>query len=54
MISSELPELLGVCDRIYTLAEGRITADVPRSQATAEFLMQHMTREREKCTSDNV
>jgi len=54
MISSELPELLGVCDRIYTLAEGRITADVPRSQATAEFLMQHMTRERERVTSDNV
>lgn len=54
MISSELPELLGVCDRIYTLAEGRITANVPRSQATAEFLMQHMTKERERSTSDNV
>jgi putative multiple sugar transport system ATP-binding protein len=54
VISSELPELLGVCDRIYTLAEGRITADVPRSQATAEFLMQHMTKEREKSTSGHV
>jgi len=53
MISSELPELLGVCDRIYTLAEGRITADVPRSEATAEFLMQHMTREREKSTNEH-
>jgi putative multiple sugar transport system ATP-binding protein len=54
MISSELPELLGMCDRIYTLAEGRITADVPRAQATAEFLMQHMTKERERSTRDNV
>ncbi|MET0616304.1 MAG: ATP-binding cassette domain-containing protein, partial [Luteibacter sp.] len=54
MISSELPELLGVCDRIYTLAEGRITADIPRSEATAETLMQHMTRERERGASDHV
>ena len=54
MISSELPELLGVCDRIYTLAEGRITADVPRSKATAEYLMQHMTREREKSSNERA
>ena len=27
VISSELPELLGICDRIYTLAEGRITGE---------------------------
>jgi putative multiple sugar transport system ATP-binding protein len=48
VISSELPELLGICDRIYTLSEGRITADVPRETATAEYLMQHMTQERER------
>ena len=48
VISSELPELLGICDRIYTLTEGRITADVPRGEATAEHLMQFMTQEREK------
>jgi putative multiple sugar transport system ATP-binding protein len=48
VISSELPELLGICDRIYTLSEGRITADVPREKATAEYLMQHMTQERER------
>lgn len=48
VISSELPELLGICDRIYTLSEGRITADVPREQASAEYLMQFMTQEREK------
>jgi putative multiple sugar transport system ATP-binding protein len=46
VISSELPELLGICDRIYTLAEGRITADVPREKATAEHLMQFMTQEK--------
>ena len=46
IISSELPELLGMCDRIYTLAEGRITAEVPREKATQEELMRYMTRTR--------
>jgi len=45
MISSELPELLGVCDRIYTLSEGRITGCVPREEATQESLMHLMTLE---------
>ncbi|TFC36023.1 sugar ABC transporter ATP-binding protein [Cryobacterium sp. MDB1-18-2] len=48
VISSELPELIGICDRIYTIFEGRITADVARGQTTAEFLMQNMTQERDK------
>ncbi|WP_305004190.1 multiple monosaccharide ABC transporter ATP-binding protein [Schumannella sp. 10F1B-5-1] len=48
VISSELPELMGICDRIYTLSEGRITAELSREDATAERLMQHMTQEREK------
>ncbi|MFC3386181.1 multiple monosaccharide ABC transporter ATP-binding protein [Couchioplanes azureus] len=43
VISSELPELLGLCDRIYTLAEGRITGEVPRAEATQEGLMTLMT-----------
>ncbi|OUM43398.1 multiple monosaccharide ABC transporter ATP-binding protein [Arthrobacter sedimenti] len=47
VISSELPELLGICDRIYTLAEGRITAEVPIGQATPELLMQYMTKEKD-------
>jgi putative multiple sugar transport system ATP-binding protein len=45
-ISSELPELLGICDRIYAMSAGRITGEVPRAQATPERLMQYMTRER--------
>jgi putative multiple sugar transport system ATP-binding protein len=47
MISSELPELLGMCDRIYALSAGRITGEVPRQDATQELLMQYMTREEE-------
>jgi putative multiple sugar transport system ATP-binding protein len=45
-ISSELPELLGMCDRIYTMAEGRLTGEVTRADATQEALMRHMTKTR--------
>jgi putative multiple sugar transport system ATP-binding protein len=47
VISSELPELLGICDRIYALAEGRITGELPISEATPESLMQYMTKEKD-------
>ncbi|WP_150307074.1 multiple monosaccharide ABC transporter ATP-binding protein [Planctomonas psychrotolerans] len=47
VISSELPELLGICDRIYALAEGRITGQVPIADATPEVLMSYMTKEKE-------
>jgi putative multiple sugar transport system ATP-binding protein len=46
VISSELPELLGTCDRIYTLAFGRITGVVDVADATQEGLMKLMTQER--------
>ncbi len=45
VISSELPELIGLCDRIYTLSAGRITGDVARADATQEHLMRLMTKE---------
>jgi len=48
VISSELPELLGTCDRIYTLAQGRITGVLSRGEATQESLMELMTKERDQ------
>ena len=39
LISSELPELLALCDRVLVMSEGRLTADLPRSQATQESVM---------------
>jgi len=39
MISSELPEVLGMADRVLVVREGRITADQPRATATAETVM---------------
>jgi putative multiple sugar transport system ATP-binding protein len=47
MISSELPELIGVCDRVYAMAEGRITGEVSRADATPERLMQYLTQTKE-------
>nr|WP_198153943.1 multiple monosaccharide ABC transporter ATP-binding protein [Catenuloplanes japonicus] len=47
VISSELPELLGICDRIYALSAGRVTGEVPRAEATPERLMQFMTKVKE-------
>lgn len=46
MISSELPELIGMCDRIYTLSEGHITANIDRKDADQELLMTYMTQSR--------
>ncbi len=46
VISSELPELIGLSDRIYTIAEGRLTGEVAREDATQEELMRHMTAAR--------
>ncbi len=47
VISSELPELLGICDRIYALSQGRVTGQLPRAEATQESLMHLMTQEKE-------
>ncbi|MGN9795639.1 multiple monosaccharide ABC transporter ATP-binding protein [Streptomyces sp. OZ13] len=47
-ISSELPELLGMCDRIYTMSAGRLTGEVPRDRASQEVLMRHMTSTSDK------
>ncbi|WP_405730908.1 sugar ABC transporter ATP-binding protein [Streptomyces sp. NBC_01537] len=45
-ISSELPELLGMCDRIYTMSSGRLTGEIARQDATQELLMRHMTMDK--------
>jgi rhamnose transport system ATP-binding protein len=43
MISSELPEVLGMADRILVVCEGRLTADIPRALATPESVMHAST-----------
>lgn len=39
IISSELPEILGMCDRIYVMNEGRIVGEMPAADASQEKIM---------------
>jgi putative multiple sugar transport system ATP-binding protein len=43
IISSELPEILGMCDRVYVIAEGTQTAEFDIDEATPEKIMQFAT-----------
>ena len=44
MISSELPEILGMCDRIYVMNEGKIVGELEGSEATQEIIMSHILK----------
>jgi putative multiple sugar transport system ATP-binding protein len=44
VISSEMPELLGICDRIYVMSEGAFVAEFARSEATQEKIMHAIMR----------
>jgi len=43
MVSSELPELIGMCDRIYVMAKGTITGEINREDFSQEFIMKYAT-----------
>jgi rhamnose transport system ATP-binding protein len=40
MISSEMPEILGMCDRIVVMCEGRVTGELMRGEATQEKILE--------------
>ena len=46
-ISSELPEILGICDRIYVMRDGKIVGEMPASEASQEIVMNHIMIEQE-------
>lgn len=39
MVSSEMPELIGMCDRVYVLHEGRLTGELQRSEFSQQAIM---------------
>lgn len=51
VISSEMPELLGICDRIYVLNEGRIVGELAGHEASQEKIMRAIVRGEEKAAS---
>ncbi len=44
MISSEMPEILGMCDRIYIMNEGKIVGELDAKDATQETIMSHIIK----------
>ncbi len=44
MISSEMPEILGMCDRIYVMNEGRIVGELEGKEVTQELIMSHILK----------
>jgi putative multiple sugar transport system ATP-binding protein len=47
MISSEMPELLGLCDRIYVMNEGRFVGEFARADASLEAIMRAILRSKD-------
>jgi len=47
VISSEMPELLGLCDRIYVMNEGRFVGEFQREEASQEAIMRAIMRSKD-------
>jgi inositol transport system ATP-binding protein len=43
IVSSELPELLGMCDRLYVMSKGRVTGELNRDEFSQEIIMKMAT-----------
>jgi len=47
MVSSELPEILGMCDRVIVMHEGKLTGEIYRHEMNQERIMKHATGQKE-------
>ncbi len=54
MISSEMPELLGMSDRIYVMSEGEMVAEMPASEATQEIIMSAILKSEANTVNNNI
>ena len=50
MISSELPEVLGMSDRVLVMHEGKVTGIIDRKDATSDLIMSYATGKMEEGT----
>ncbi len=48
LISSELPEILGMCDRIYVMSEGKITGELSGQEASQEKIMKYVINQQQE------
>ena len=48
MVSSELPELLGMCDRIYVMCQGAVTGELGKDEFSQELIMKYATGSMER------
>lgn len=48
MISSEMPEILGMADRIYVMCNGRVTGELNAAEASQEIILEHSMEKSEK------
>jgi putative multiple sugar transport system ATP-binding protein len=54
VISSEMPELLGICDRIYVMNEGRFVAEMPIAEASQEAIMRAIVQNSRPSTAQTA
>jgi putative multiple sugar transport system ATP-binding protein len=54
VISSEMPELLGICDRICVMNEGAFVGEFDRAEATQEKIMRVIVRKSERLVDRNL
>ncbi len=54
MISSEMPELLGMCDRIYVMNDGRIVAELSKEEASQEKIMEYILKSHRETAPANL